>query len=47
MLLKSNTTIADVALEVGFYDQSAYTKCFSKFMKMTPFQYQKKSRNNP
>ena len=45
MLLKSNMTIADIALEVGFYDQSAYTKYFSKFMKMTPFQYQKKNRS--
>ena len=44
MLLKSNMTIADIALEVGFYDQSAYTKYFSKFMRMTPFQYQKKKR---
>lgn len=42
MLLKKNMSIADIALEVGFYDQSAYTKHFSKFMGMTPFQYQKK-----
>lgn len=41
LLLKSNTTIADVALDVGFYDQSAYTRFFKKFMKMTPLQYQK------
>lgn len=44
MLLKKNMSIADIALEVGFYDQSAYTKHFSKFMGMTPFQYQKKQR---
>lgn len=43
MLLKKNTSIADIALEIGFYDQSAYTKHFSKFMGMTPFQYQKKN----
>ena len=43
MLLKKNMSIADIALEVGFYDQSAYTKHFSKFMGLTPFQYQKKS----
>ena len=43
MLLKENMSIADISLEVGFYDQSAYTKHFSKFMGLTPFQYQKKN----
>ena len=44
LLLKSNMTIADVALEVGFYDQSAYTRFFKKFMNETPLQYQKKGK---
>jgi AraC-like DNA-binding protein len=46
LLLKSNMTIADVALDVGFYDQSAYTRFFKKFMKETPLQYQKKGKEN-
>ena len=44
LLLKSNMTIADVALEVGFYDQSAYTRFFKKFMNETPLQYQRKGK---
>lgn len=44
LLLQSNMTIADVALEVGFYDQSAYTRFFKRLMKVTPLQYQKKNK---
>ena len=42
MLLKENMPIADISLEVCFYDQCAYSKHFSKFMGLTPFKYQKK-----
>ena len=31
-LLKSDKSIAEIALTVGFYDQSTYTKYFKKHM---------------
>lgn len=44
MLLKGNITIAEIAINTGFYDQSAYTKSFKKYMGKTPIHYQKKHR---
>lgn len=42
LLLKANKTIAEIALELGFYDQSAFSKAFKKYIKLTPLRYQKK-----
>ncbi len=42
LLLKANKTIAEIALELGFYDQSAFSKAFKKYIKLTPLKYQKK-----
>lgn len=42
LLLKANKSISEIALELGFYDQSAFTKSFKKYVKMTPLKYQKK-----
>ena len=44
MLLKEKKTIAEIAINTGFYDQSAYTKSFKKYMKQTPAQYQREHR---
>lgn len=49
-MLLSNKTIAEVALDMGFFDQSHFVKCFKKIVGMTPASYQKmlnsaKSRN--
>ena len=41
LLLKSNKSISDISLELGFYDQSAFGKCFLKHMNVTPKQFQK------
>ena len=42
LLLKANKTIAEISLELGFYDQSAFSKAFKKYIKLTPLKYQKK-----
>ncbi|MCF2946653.1 AraC family transcriptional regulator [Paraglaciecola aquimarina] len=44
MLLNENMTIADIAINTGFYDQSAYTKSFKKYIGKTPTQYQKEHK---
>jgi PAS domain S-box-containing protein len=44
MLTKGVLTTADISLDVGFFDQSAYTKHFKSFMGMTPLQYQRKKQ---
>lgn len=44
MLLNENITIAGIAINTGFYDQSAYTKSFKKYMGQTPTCYQKEHR---
>jgi len=41
-LLKSKMGIAEVALEVGFYDQSIFTRQFKKVQGITPAAYRKK-----
>ncbi|EDM26576.1 probable transcription regulator [Lentisphaera araneosa HTCC2155] len=41
-LLKANKSISELALDLGFYDQSAFTKAFKKYVKTTPLKYQKK-----
>jgi AraC-like DNA-binding protein len=41
-LLTENTQIIDVAMDLGFYDQSAFTAHFKKQIGLTPHQYIKK-----
>ena len=40
-MLLSHRTIAEVALDTGFCDQSHFIKCFKKIVGMTPNAYQK------
>ena len=40
-MLLSNRTIAEVALDTGFCDQSHFVRCFKKIVGMTPTSYQK------
>jgi AraC-like DNA-binding protein len=43
-LLKSQRSITDVALQVGFYDQSHYIRNFKLYLGITPKQYQMQIR---
>ena len=43
-MLLSNRTIAEVALDTGFCDQSHFIRCFKKIVGMTPASYQKVAR---
>ena len=43
-MLLSKKTIAEVALDTGFYDQSHFVKCFKKIVGMTPSSYKKVAR---
>lgn len=43
-ILLSDKTIAEVALDTGFCDQSHFIKCFKKIVGMTPASYQKVAR---
>ncbi|MHC1682185.1 MAG: AraC family transcriptional regulator [Clostridiaceae bacterium] len=38
-LLKNNDNFTDVALELGFYDQSHFTKYFREYTGLTPMRY--------
>ncbi|MEI6713386.1 MAG: helix-turn-helix domain-containing protein [Verrucomicrobiota bacterium] len=38
-LLQTDTAISDIALDVGFCDQSAFTRAFRERMGLTPHQY--------
>ena len=40
-MLLSNRTIAEVALDTGFCDQSHFVRCFKKIVGMTPTSFQK------
>ena len=40
-MLLSDRTIAEVALDTGFCDQSHFVRCFKKIVGMTPASYQK------
>lgn len=42
-LLSQDYEIVDVALEVGFYDQSHFNKVFKQYVAATPFEYKKNS----
>lgn len=39
LLLKTNKSILDISIVLGFYDQSHFTRVFKKATKMTPKQY--------
>ena len=41
LLLSSNRNISEIAIELGFYDNSAFIKAFSKYSKETPSNYRK------
>ncbi|GAB3227275.1 AraC family transcriptional regulator [Spirosoma arcticum] len=38
-LLKKGSQIVDVALELGFFDQAHFSKCFKRFTSQTPGQF--------
>ena len=44
LLLKRNMTISEVGLELGFYDQSAFSHTFKKQIGTSPMKYIKKHR---
>lgn len=39
-LLKDGKRVVDVALELGFFDQAHFSKCFKRFTSQTPGQFQ-------
>jgi two-component system response regulator YesN len=44
LLLNTDISLADVAIEAGFFDQSHFSKTFKRMEKMTPFHFRKKYR---
>jgi AraC-like DNA-binding protein len=44
LLRGSNQTLGELALECGFYDQSAFSRHFRKHMGATPLEYRKRFR---
>ncbi|MFP4082313.1 MAG: helix-turn-helix domain-containing protein [Candidatus Aminicenantes bacterium] len=45
LLLNTDVNLADLSNEVGFYDQSHFTKNFKKMEKMTPSQFRSKYKS--
>ncbi len=45
MLVDSNDTVTEIAMDVGFHSVSAYIKYFKKFYGMTPSKYRKENRS--
>jgi AraC-like DNA-binding protein len=45
-LRQSNKLILEIALDLGFYDQSSFTLHFRKHMGTTPLRYRKEHRND-
>jgi AraC-like DNA-binding protein len=43
-LQREGSQISEVARELGFCDQSAFTQLFQKHVGLTPFKYQKRFR---
>lgn len=46
LLANTEISLAELSNEVGFFDQSHFTKSFKKFEKMTPSQFRKKFRKD-
>ncbi|WP_377136724.1 AraC family transcriptional regulator [Rubritalea spongiae] len=44
LLLKSELSLSELAAEVGFYDQSQFTKAFRSIFQLTPAAYRKQLR---
>lgn len=44
LLRKTTRQIAEIAIDLGFYDQSSFTRHFRKHMGITPLQYRKEYR---
>lgn len=44
LLLKTNLTVTEIALQVGFYDHSVFSRMFSKVMGLSPRAYRKEHR---
>ena len=44
LLLNSDMNLADLAIEIGFFDQSHFTKTFKKIEKMPPSHFRRKYR---
>jgi len=44
LLLNTDISLADVAIEAGFFDQSHFSKTFKKIERMTPFHFRRKYR---
>jgi AraC family transcriptional regulator len=42
--LNTGLSLADVAMETGFFDQSHFTRSFKAIEKMTPFGFRQKYR---
>jgi transcriptional regulator GlxA family with amidase domain len=42
LLEQTDRTITDIALAVGFYDHSHFTKTFKQLLSCTPFHYRKR-----
>ena len=40
--LRGKDQLADIAVDLGFYDQSSFTRQFRKHMGITPLQYRKR-----
>lgn len=45
MLLHSDLSITQIAIQVGFYDHSSFTRQFNKHLGLTPLKYKKKYLN--
>lgn len=45
ILLKKNKSLAEIALELGFYDQSHFSKIFKEFSGISPMKYKKSIKN--
>jgi AraC-like DNA-binding protein len=41
-LRETSTSLADIALESGFYDQSSFTRQFKKHLGITPGEYRRR-----
>jgi len=44
-LEETNRLLSDIALAVGFYDQSRFTRSFKKARGITPGEYRRKHRS--